>query len=91
MLWSDILLELFLAWESYCTETLHKLNKALLNCLLLAVHWANCKVTQLLWLQEGNINDSHFCFVTIQLTKSKQLVQLSPMSCFHQSGVIENC
>lgn len=51
----------------------------------------NCKVTQVLWLQEGNINDSHFCFVTIQLTKSKQLVQLSPMSCFHQSAVIENC
>lgn len=39
----------------------------------------------------GNINDSHFCFVTIQLTKSKRLVQLSPMSRFHQSAVIENC
>lgn len=84
-------MERFLAWASFCTETLHKLNEDLLNRLLLAAYRANCKVTQLLWLQEGNIIDSHFCFVTIQLTKSKQLVQLSPMSCFHQSAVIENC
>lgn len=56
-----------------------------------AGYWGNCKVTQLLWLQGGNINDSHFCFDTIQLTKSKQLIQLSPMSCFHQGAAIESC
>lgn len=88
---SEIVTELFdtglvLSLRVELSEKLPKLND-----LLNRGHLTNWKVMQLLVLQEGNINESHFSFVTIQLTESKPLVQLSPMSCLLQGAVIENC